>query len=124
MRTRIAAMTTMPAWELAGTYLESCNCDAICPCRRIGGRAGGRSPYGTCLGALSGAATSGGVGDVDLAGLNVVMATHYEDDEPGSPWEFHLYVDERGDERQRRALADIFLGRLGGTPCRQFPWAF
>ena len=61
---------------------------------------------------------------MDLTGLNAVMATHYEDDEPGSPWEFHLYVDERGDPRQRQALEDIFLGRLGGTPGRQFPWVF
>ena len=30
-------------WAIAGTYLEACNCEAICPCRRIGGRSGGRS---------------------------------------------------------------------------------
>ena len=41
------------AWRVAGTYLESCNCDAICPCRRIGGVPGGRSTHGICLGALS-----------------------------------------------------------------------
>ena len=117
-------MDATRSWELSGTYLESCNCEAICPCRRIGGRQGGRSTYGTCLGALSWAAAAGHVGDVDLTGLNAVMATHYEDDEPGSPWEFHLYVDERGDPRQRQALEDIFLGRLGGTPGRQFPWVF
>ena len=111
-------------WELSGTYLESCNCEAICPCRRIGGRAGGRSTHGTCLGALSWAVESGRAGDADLADLAAVMACHYEDDEPGSPWEFRLYVDERGDERQREALADILLGRLGGTPQQQFPWVF
>jgi hypothetical protein len=33
-------------------------------------------------------------------------------------------VDARGDEQQRRAIADIFTGRLGGTPCKQFPWVF
>ena len=33
----------MSDWQLAGTYLEACNCEAVCPCRRIGGRAGGRS---------------------------------------------------------------------------------
>jgi len=113
-----------PSWELSGTYLESCNCEAICPCRRIGGRAGGRSTYGTCLGALSWAVTDGHVDDLDLAGLNAAMAIHYEDDEPRSPWDFHLYVDERGDARQRQALEDVFLGRLGGTPGRQFPWVF
>jgi hypothetical protein len=30
-------------WQIAGRYFESCNCDAICPCRRINGVPGGRS---------------------------------------------------------------------------------
>ena len=112
------------SWEISGTYLESCNCEAICPCRSVGGRRGGRSTYGICLGALSWAVQRGQLGDVDLAGLGAVMVTRYDDDEPGSPWTFYLYVDERGDERQRDAIVRIFTGQEGGTPCRQFPWAF
>jgi hypothetical protein len=111
-------------WELSGTYLESCNCEAICPCRSIGGRKGGRSTHGICLGALSWAVERGRAGELDLSGLDVVLASRYDDDEPGSPWTFWLYLDERGDERQREVLGDIFLGRLGGTPLKQFPWAF
>ena len=111
-------------WSLAGTYLESCNCDVICPCRRIGGRAGGRSTYGICEGALSWAIERGRADDVDLAGLAVVLALRYDDDEPGSPWDFVLYLDEHGDARQLAALEGIFTGRLGGTALAQFPWAF
>jgi hypothetical protein len=111
-------------WAISGTYLEACNCEVICPCRRIGGRAGGRSTYGTCQGALSWAVLDGGVGDVDLSGLGAVLVLSYEDDEPGSPWTYFLYVDERGGEHQREALALILTGELGGTAKRQFPWAF
>jgi len=111
-------------WAISGTYLESCNCEAICPCRRIGGRRGGRSTHGLCLGALSWAVEDGSAGDVELGGLGAIMATRYHDDEPGSPWTFYLYVDERGDERQREALVAIFTGTLGGTPGRQFPWVW
>ena len=111
-------------WALSGTYLESCNCEAICPCRRIGGRQGGRSSYGICLGALSWTIGRGRAGEVDLSGLNVVLASQYDDDEPGSPWRFILYLDQSADDRQREALTEIFLGRLGGTPTKQFPWAF
>ena len=114
----------MTDWALAGTYLEACNCEAICPCRRIGGQAGGHSTYGTCLGALSWSVKEGHAGAVDLAGLGVIIACRYEDDEPGSPWTYALFVDERGSEDQREALVGIFTGRLGGTPLRQFPWAF
>ncbi|MDX6508348.1 MAG: hypothetical protein QOG81_100, partial [Gaiellaceae bacterium] len=43
----------MTEWSLSGTYFESCNCDVICPCRRIDGHAGGRSTHGVCMGVLS-----------------------------------------------------------------------
>jgi hypothetical protein len=116
--------STQPSWLLSGTYLESCNCEAICPCRRIGGRTGGRSTYGVCEGALSWAIERGHADDVDLAGLAAVLACRYDDDEPGSPWDFFLYLDERGDERQRAALEAIFTGALGGTALAHFPWAW
>jgi hypothetical protein len=111
-------------WRISGSYLEACNCDAICPCRRIAGRAGGRSTHGVCLGALSWQIEAGRAGHVDLAGMRAVLASRYDDDEPDSPWSFFLYVDERADEPQREALEGIFLGRLGGTPERQFPWVW
>jgi hypothetical protein len=112
------------SWRLAGTYLEACNCDAICPCRRIDGVAGGRSTYGVCTGALSWRITEGVVRGLDMASLCVVLVSHYSDDEPGSPWSWVLHVDERADAGRRAALEDVFTGRLGGTPLRQFPWAF
>src|SRR5436853_2922387 len=113
----------MAGWQLTGTYLEACNCEAICPCRRIGGRLGGRSTHGICLGALSWRIGFGHADGVELADLGVVLASRYSDEEPGSPWSYFLYVDERGDEVQRKALAEIFIGRRGGTALKQFPWA-
>jgi hypothetical protein len=111
-------------WRLSGTYLEACNCDAICPCRRIDGKQGGRSTYGECTGALSWQIIDGTVDGLDVSGLRVVLAVWYSDDEPGSPWRWVLYIDERADEPRRAVLEDIFAGRLGGTPLSQFPWAF
>jgi len=111
-------------WRIEGSYLEVCNCDAICPCRRIGGVSGGRSTFGECTGALSWHISEGEVDGLDVSGLNVVLALWYSDDEPGSPWSWVLYVDERAEEPRRTALEDIFAGRLGGTPLSQFPWVF
>jgi hypothetical protein len=76
------------------------------------------------MGALSWQITFGHADGVDLADLSVVLASRYSDDEPGSPWSYFLYVDERGGEAERQALADIFSGRRGGTALKQFPWAF
>jgi hypothetical protein len=112
------------SWHLRGTYFESCNCDAICPCRDINGIQGGRSTHGICLGVLSWVIEDGGADDVDLSGLPVALATRYSDDEPGSPWTWILYVDHRADEPQREALEAIFSGRLGGDALTHFPWAW
>jgi hypothetical protein len=114
----------MSDWQLAGSYLEACNCEAICPCRRIGGRPGGRSTDGICMGALSWRIASGRADGVELSDLGVVLVARYSDDEPGSPWTYFLYVDESGDGAQRQALTEIFTGGRGGTALRQFPWAF
>ena len=114
----------MSEWRIAGSYLEACNCDAICPCRRIGGVAGGRSTYGECLGALSWRIEDGSDGALDLSGLNVVLVTRYHDDEPGSPWRWVLYLDERASADQRASLEGIFTGRRGGAALDHFPWAW
>jgi hypothetical protein len=66
----------------------------------------------------------GAADGVDLAGLPVSMAIRYSDDEPGSPWTWVLYLDERAGEAQRAALEAIFTGRLGGDAETHFPWAW
>jgi hypothetical protein len=85
---------------------------------------GGRSTYGVCLGALSWNVEEGHVDGIDLAGLAIVLACRYSDDEEGSPWSFVLYLDERADGDQREALEAIYTGRLGGTQVEHFPWAW
>ena len=110
------------AWHVRGSYLESCNCDAVCPCRRVDGVGGGRSTHGVCLGALSWLIEDGQADGVPLEGLGAVLAVRYDDDEPGSPWSVFLYVDERGDDAQRAALEEIFLGARGGDIEQHAPW--
>jgi hypothetical protein len=112
--------TERTSWRVAGSYFEACNCEAVCPCRRQGGRGGGRSTYGLCDFALSWSIAHGHSGQLDLEGFDVVLAGRYDDDEPGSPWRVALYLDERAEASQQRALADIFLGRAGGTTLTNF----
>ena len=112
------------SWQIRGTYFESCNCDAICPCRRIDGVAGGRSTHGVCTGVLSWVIEEGEADGVDLSGLPVALAGGYSDDEDGSPWTFVLYLDERASDEQRAALESIFTGASGGDALAHFPWAW
>jgi hypothetical protein len=112
------------SWHIRGSYFESCNCDAICPCRRIDGVSGGRSTHGVCMGVLSWLIEQGSVDSVDVSGLPVAMAVRYSDDEPGSPWTWVLYLDTRASGEQRAALEGIWSGRLGGDAAAHFPWAW
>jgi hypothetical protein len=112
------------SWHVRGSYLESCNCDAICPCRRIDGVGGGRSTHGVCLGVLSWLIEDGHADDTPLDGLAAVLAVRYSDDEPGSPWSVFLYVDDRGADAQRQALEEIFLGGRGGDIEQHAPWVW
>jgi hypothetical protein len=112
------------SWRICGSYFESCNCEAICPCRKVDGIPGGRSTYGECLGVLSWVIEDGCVDAVSLDGLKVALATRYHDDEAGSPWSFVMYVDACADAVQRDVLEGIFKGRLGGDALSHFPWAW
>jgi len=107
-------------WSIAGSYFEACNCDAICPCRSVGGRPGGRSTHGRCEFALSWQVVHGHADDTSLDDLAVVLAGWYSDDAPSSPWSVCLYVDDKATDVQHDALADIFLGRAGGETRRNF----
>ncbi len=117
-------MAVATAWHIRGSYFESCNCDPICPCRRIDGTAGGRSTHGVCTGVLSWLIEEGGAGGTDLAGMAVALALRYDDDEPGSPWSWVLYLDERGSGEQLAAMEAIFTGHLGGDAETHFPWVW
>jgi hypothetical protein len=112
------------AWRIRGSYFESCNCDPICPCRRVDGQPGGRSTHGICMGLLSWIIEEGTAGEVDLGQLPVAMACRYSDDESGSPWTWILYVPASATSEQQAALADIYSGRLGGDALAHFPWAW
>jgi hypothetical protein len=109
-------------WRISGYYLESCNCDPICPCRMVDGELGGRSTHGICYGVLGWRIEEGHCGAVALGGLEAALVLRYSDDEPGSPWSIVLHLDERADERQQEALENIFLGRLGGPHMLELPW--
>ncbi len=76
------------------------------------------------MGVLSWLIEDGAADGTDLSGLPVALASRYNDDEPGSPWTWMLYLDASASGEQRAALEGIFTGRLGGDALRHFPWAW
>lgn len=108
-------MAEASGWSIAGSYYESCNCQAVCPCRRLNGAPGGASTYGLCQFILSWQIDKGEAEGVDLSGRQIVMAGFYNDAEPNQPWSIKLFIDDAAEPEPYRQLARIFLGRAGGN---------
>jgi len=56
----------------------------------------------------------GRFGQIDLDGLNAVLAVHSPGPMLEVKWKVALYVDERANQSQRDALTQIFSGQVGG----------
>lgn len=111
----------MSSWRIAGPYFESCNCDAICPCRRVNGRAG--NGVDLCQFALAWSVKEGYFDDLDLAGRQMVMVGSWDYDGSDWPWQVGVFVDGHASGPERDVLAGILTGRYGGTPGRQYAQA-
>jgi len=116
----LPSQAEVSGWAISGSYFEVCNCDPVCPCRSVGGRPRGHTTYGVCLFALSWHIVAGHADEVDLSGRDVVMAGFYADDEPRSPWQVILYIDDRASAEQHDWLSRIFLGKAGGGTLTNF----
>lgn len=99
------------SWAVSGSFFESCNCEAACPCVFL-------SPptTGECTAIVAWQVDAGARDSIDLAGLNVALAVHSPGHMAEVPWTAALYLDERASEEQAGALGAIFSGAAGGHP--------
>ena len=101
----------MTQWTLTGTYFETCNCDAACPC------AFGSAPSeGFCNAIVAWHINHGGFGDLALDGLNVVLLVDATGNMAEGKWKVAAYIDQKASEAQKSALLTIFSGQAGGHP--------
>lgn len=99
----------MPTWRIAGSYFEACNCEIACPCVFKS------PPTGEdCTVLIAWHIDQGRFEEVDLDGLNTVLAAHSPGHMLEVKWKVALYVDELADRRQQDALSQIFSGQAAG----------
>ena len=105
-------------WHIRGEYLESCNCEVLCPCllgpRNPQGGAMARPTEGNCCVPLVFHIEEGRHGSVALGGTRAAAAVRTPGPMGEGNWTFGLYIDERGTPEQRNALEAIFSGQAGG----------
>jgi hypothetical protein len=99
----------MAEWQIAGTYLETCNCDPGCGCNFRGFPT---SPEGNCEAFLGHAVERGSYDGLDLAGAKVVWALWWPGPIHDKGGRGHAYVDCETDE-QFAALSRIWRGEEG-----------
>ena len=101
-------------WTMLGEYMESCNCDYLCPCVYTNPQ--GPVTYDHCTAALVFRIDGGRYGDMTLDGLKFALVIRSGKVMADGNWIFAGIVDERADDAQRPALAAIVSGEAGGPP--------
>ena len=101
-------------WTMLGEYMESCNCDYLCPC--IYTNPQGPVTHDHCTAALVFRIDAGSYGDTKLVGLKFALVIRSGKVMADGNWVFAGVVDEQADDAQRQALAAIVGGEAGGPP--------
>jgi hypothetical protein len=101
-------------WELSGQYMESCNCDYLCPC--IYTNPQGEATHEHCYALMVYRIDRGRQGGVSLDGLKFAFVIRSGRVMADGGWVFGVVVDESASAAQRTALAEIVSGKAGGPP--------
>jgi hypothetical protein len=107
------------AWNLNGTYLESCNCDSVCPCTTSGLTAPADNER--CQVTLAFHVAQGEVDGVDVSDRSVVVFADTPRVMADGGWQVALYVDASADDGQAEALGKVFSGQAGGPMAALVP---
>lgn len=100
------------SYSVTGTYFESCNCDAVCPCTASGLTAPADNER--CQVTLAFHVDRGEVDGVDVADRSVVLFADAPQVMADGGWQVALYVDDRAAGPQADALGRVFSGQAGG----------
>ena len=99
-------------WSLRGEYMESCNCDYLCPC--IYTNPQGPATNEQCIAVMVFRIDDGSSGPLRLDGLKFALVIRSGKVMADGNWIFGVVVDEAADPLQRVALAEIASGEAGG----------
>ncbi|MGA7799404.1 MAG: DUF1326 domain-containing protein [Gammaproteobacteria bacterium] len=104
--------TRMASWNIQGQYMETCNCDFICPC--IGSNLTARPTEGDCKAAIALRIDEGRKDGVALDGLAFIVLAHSPGPRADGNIKVGLIVDENADDAQTEAISQIATGAAGG----------
>jgi hypothetical protein len=106
------------AWNLEGSYFESCSCQVPCPCT-VSLDLGADLDY--CRVVLAFNIGSGDVGGVDVSGVGAALIADTPKVMSDGGWKVGLFIDDGASDEQAEALTQVFSGALGGPPAALGP---
>lgn len=98
-------------WQISGQYVETCNCDFVCPCVLTLMQ---QTTHGNCIFAMGYSIDRGSFDGTDLAGVKFVVVGHTPGNMNLGNWDVGLIVDTAASEKQREAVVAIASGQAGG----------
>ena len=101
-------------WTMRGEYMESCNCDYLCPC--IYTNPQGPATNDHCTAAMVFRIDEGNCGGIGLDELKFALVIRSGRVMADGNWVFAGVVDDGANDAQRQALAAIVSGEAGGPP--------
>lgn len=102
----------MAQWHIDGEYMETCNCDFICPC--IGSNLSAKPTEGDCKAAIAMRIDSGQKDGVTLDGLSFIVLLYSPGVMADGNIKVGLIVDESANDAQTEAITAIASGAGGG----------
>jgi hypothetical protein len=101
-------------WSLRGEYMESCNCDYLCPCIYTNPQEA--ATHDDCTAVMVFRIDEGDFGGTTLDGLKFALVIRSGRVMADGDWIFAGVVDDSATEAQKTALAAIVSGDAGGVP--------
>src|SRR4029079_4077986 len=109
----------MTAWKIEGDYMETCNCNLLCPC--LSSNMAAQPPEKDCKAALAMKINKGEKDGIRLDGISFIVLLH----SPGPMIEGNikvgLIIDERANDAQAEAIKAIASGAAGGPMANLAP---
>jgi hypothetical protein len=102
----------MTDWHIEGEYMETCNCDFLCPC--ITSNLTAIPTEGDCKAAIAMKITKGEKDGISLDGLSFIVLLHAPSAMSDGNIKVGLIVDENASDEQAAAIGDIATGTAGG----------
>ena len=93
------------AWQLAGTYFETCSCDVVCPCTASLALA---ADLDYCRATLVFHITDGDVEGTDVGGLTVAAIADTPKVMSDGNWRLGVFIDSAASDDQAEKLGAVF----------------